>query len=420
MKKFIIGIVIGILIFGLLVGAYILVTKNTNKENVLENSNDQIIHKVENNGGYIVKYEDSEYYWMLNEKSREGIALWAEYMEDSNIKNELVCKKGSDEKVLLTDYGYGKIYMSNNRIYLSSNNSDYNKQDALVYSVNFDGTDKKVYEDVSYIYAGDDNYIIARKGEKVISLATKDGKITELCDNNKGYYFEAMFDNEVFYAKYNDEKTKYIELRSVETNGKNDKLIQNIVLTDFETYEDINEINVIDMKKHEEYIYLSYGWFDGTANVLQENKLARINLENSTFEKILDNGRIIEFVTYNGKDYLIVEVEVNELDSAISYELIKINIETLQQENINYVSQKFNDELIPIQEILKSKQIELKDMRYSFKNIEEIGEYAYYLIDISSLYPQGDIGWRTAYKREKSLYVKQNTNTNDFEVLYMY
>lgn len=383
--------------------------KNDNEVNIQNISEEKNEYEIKNNGGNFVKIGDSIYFWKLKKESRKEIGLDASYSEVSNMKNDLICINSlGEQNVILNDFGIGKIYISNNKLFLSSHTG---LEKGITFSVNLDGTNKKVYENIEEIISGNNNYIIYKSNSKVYTMNTKNDECTEIFNIGE-YEFLKFYNNTIYYYKTPKYGDTTITLKSMNTEGKQNKVIKEISVEGIEIKNDYSIVDIMQFDIDENNFYISYGYIDGTTQTVQDSEICIFRKENPQEQFVLEGYSKFDFYQENENKYI---VSVSDIDSEKS---ITANVNTFEKLEKDIPKNIFKDDII-LSEVFKQNQSIVSDeLLAASKYFDKIDGYAYYLLDISVPFLEENVEWKSSYKQEKSYCIKQNLENNEYEVLY--
>ena len=379
---------------------------NNDKQNqdAVEQESSQTV-QAEGESGSVVKYKGNTYYWKLTDDSRSKTAVFANYKYIENNSNELVkVDENGNEGVLLKDKGSGDIFIVNDRIFLSSVTDEYGLN-RNIYSVDLNGEDKKEYSqgDMKYIIG---DYIICQmeNNKGIFRINTKTDQIENLRTNAK---ILNCIDEVIYYEEDYNSDDKELKIGSITDNNDNG-IIAKILSSDFKQYNGRSIIEVTELWKENDRINMYVGYRDGTANLLQELLLFKMDKDGKNMEK--------EDVT----DTELISTEDEQLHEGVY-------IRTIKQDNNKYAKK-----LVYIDESTKERkdiisQEELNS-KFNFKDDDEhmislytssiVGDDIYVMLDYSEHYSAEDMGWRYAYKRLKTVFFKYNIKTNDITTIY--
>ncbi len=327
--------------------------------------------------GTFISYGDNLYYWKLNKDSRSDEATLSEPKDLLEATNELVKvdNKGK-ESVVLKDKGSEELVISNDKIYTSYSNDEY-ENDRTIYLVDLDGQNKKEIGkgfmssivDNKYIYGNTEQF-----SSDIFMIDTESGEYeiikekAQVIGDNKGI---------VYYADVSSNSS--LTIGTIENNEDKGNFIS---INDSDFKGDPTVISLEKIVLNENNIEIYAGYRDGSANLIQE---------------------LIKFTyDYEGKN--LKKEEIADGDSR--YDLTNDTVYLGPTDIFYQVNNK------------EEKLISLKDLesKYELKNNEEtairiykgniVNDNVYFILDYSLHDSASDIGWRYAYKREKTLYFR--------------
>lgn len=384
---------------------------NSDNNNEIDNSNEDVKKEIQvkNNGRYFVQIEDKIYFWKLKKESRKETALFGQYSEDSTIKNDLICMNSlGEQNVILNDFGIGKIYVSNNKLFLSSHT---NLEKGITYSIDLDGQNKKVYENIEEIIDANNNYIIYKSNSKVYTMNTNNDKYTEVFNIGE-YEFLKLYNDNIYYYKTPQYGDTTITLKSMNLEGKQNKVIKEISVEGIQIQNDYSIVDIMQFDIDNNNFYVSYGYTDGTAQIVQDSEICIFRKDNEKESTILKGYNKFEFYEENDNKYLVSVLNENVEQKVI------IDIKNFDKIVKDIPKNIFKDEIILTDVFKANYSAESDDILIDTINIDKIDGYAYYLLDISKPFPEENVGWRTAYKQEKSYCIKQNLQNAEYQILY--
>lgn len=407
MKKKIVSIIVVILIIGIIIGLLLYFCKPKDESDNSVNKESIVEQQVTGVQGAFVIYKDYIYYWKLNESSRETIALFANYSDKVNVKNELIrADQNGKEEVLIEEKGSGDIFIVNDRIFLSYEVNMENGKHKTIYSIDLDGKNKKEFTSGEMKYIVGD-YIFCQGGSDVgiFAINTKKNEMTPLKKNAE---IIACEDNVIYYTNIYDYKTETLKIGSI-TELKDNGMIATFVTSEFESYpkSSTSPIEVIKLWKNNDIVNINVGYREGTANMLQELFLIQIDEKKKTIEKTKVSESEMLLIE-NEKDVNGVYSQIKEENGKYTNVYLYMNEET--KKKMEFVSEE---------EILKKYGLKKDDEHMlTFYTGSVTEDDIYMIFDYSEHYPSEDIGWRYAYKNKQTICVKYNLKTKKLTDVY--
>jgi len=375
--------------------------ENTKQE---KNENEEENVKEVGTSGYFVKYKDNIYYWKMNPNSRVDSALYGNLYDTVSEKNELikVDKNGKEEK-LLEDNGNGKIFVANDKIFINYATKDYN-QGKKIYSVDLNGENKEEYATGEMKYLVDD-YIYCEdelSNGKIFSLNTKTGEIKNLV---QGYNIVGCIDDTIFYEEQG--AMKKIDIGSISDN-KDNGVITTFDASIFEMY-DSQMLETTNIWKENGKVNIYVGYRDGSAALIQEICKITMDIDGNNAEQNIDNEASYNSTEEN-KEYgaVFMKYKQGATPDEYTYKLAYNDAET----------GKLN-EVVDLDKISSEYKFTDDDEHIvEFYGGSIIDDEIYAIFDYDEHDASGDIGWRYAYKRLKTVCFKYNIKTGKFTTIY--
>lgn len=388
--------------------------KEKNGENIKKENQDSNIQKevqnksekVVGNGGAFVKYEGYIYYWKIDANSREKTALFANFNDTLNYKNQLMkMDENGNEELILKTKGSGDIFILNNKLFLSYSMDEYGSN-RKIFSIDLEGKNLKEHsQGIMKCIVGD--YIICQTKYDG-DIYTINSKTEEIKTLKKKANILGCIDETVYYSEmYNYDKS-VLNIGSIKENIDNG-IIASISISDFENYneKDTIPIEIIQLWKEDEKINIYAGYYAGTAHILQE----------AIFLTIAKDGSVIKKQKYIEADTTSIESE--KKSESIYLKSVEKNGDYFN--NLVYVDkgEKQTKEIMTEEEINEKFNFVHDDEHITvLYNSNMVGDDAYIVLDYGQHYSAEDIGWRYAYKRLKTICFKYNIKTNQITKIY--
>lgn len=283
--------------------------KKIEKQAQIQDNNQDVI----NNGGYHVTYDGRTYYWKYSSDSLYSASMHVMYSrkyieyKDDKINTLVSLDKNGKEETIYEGTGYGKLWIYNQRIYSEKSGSKW-------FSIKLDGTDEKLYDDISDINAISDNGLIVSTSNYNIALLEKNDEVDVIKEESTFCYFE---NNIVYYETRYELSTngkttnETLNFGSIDVNGKNDFTLVNLSVEDWygDDYDfdysmsvpvTVDCVQIID-----DNVYFQYGGYDGSSYIYQGGKIAKIKKDGTGFMNLKDieeDGDTSFTVYKNGDD----------------------------------------------------------------------------------------------------------------------
>lgn len=374
---------------------------NTDETQVSNNEENESIAK----NGYFVEYKGDTYFWKISSNSRETSGLYANYEEISGVKNSLVkLDTDGNEQTVLTDNGSGEIFIINDKIFLSYTNDNYGNS-RTIYSVDLDGSNKKIYQqegEMKYIVG---NYLICETSDdKIFRINAENDEIENLVSNANTI---GLIDDTIYYAKNDSYKTGKLEIGSI-TDKTDNGIIATFSKSNFSYPCDGYPIEAVDFFEDNGKIVAYIGYRAGSASLLQEAKKFEMDKDGK-------NSKVIGTIS---DDELI-----DEEKSTDEVYLKSVEENGSYKNNLMYVDQSTKERKIAMtqEELVSNLNITLDDehmMNLYASNI--VDDDLYVVLDNGIHNSAEDIGWRYSYKRTDTIYFKYNIKTNEVTKLYSF
>lgn len=406
---------------------------------------DDVASEVINNGGLYVEYKGEVYYRQYTADSFYPDGLWGDYgIINGAPKNMMRIKADGTREIAFSDKGNGKIFIYQDRMYLSKYDESYRP---ILYSVNLDGSNElfigygeflELDEKNGYLicYTSDENYnySLAR-----FNCAGNEMKVYSLYTPFSTYL--GYVNGVIYYSGDPGYENSYdqVIICSVNIDGSDEKQLVNH-FTDLNEYQDYY-LSIVNSQIVDNTLYFVYGGYAGTGHFFQGGHIGKVNLDGSGFEILLGApGSLAAEVT----DEIFYVANINGNHILYYRDLsVKNYALHLQTGRVEPVSLALNPEGIPFEYMdgisifengsTKPKTlipyvdysylgVDLNQENYLFtiKDIEECKDYVYYKLEVSERDTEYDIGWREGYRRLKSLVIRQDLSGEIVEFLYEY
>ncbi len=363
-----------------------------------------------NNGDYFVKYNEDVYYWKLNESSMEKTALYGNYKYLETDSNELV-KRDSDgnEETIFKGNGYGKIYISNKKIYTSEQLANNNEPSIICIDLNTGKKENICLGEIKFFQ--EDNFdvdylIVGTNKAEIIKINTKTNKKETLKENA---CYLGVLDDKIYYLSIDSKKySSLLRLAASEVNigvldGNQDKgVIATFKKDIFENASETDLIDITSFRTESNIIKFELTYVGGSATVDQEKVAVSMNKDGKIINQVaLDMKEGGEFIN-EYKEEKLVETKYIDAKSVITYNGIQIFEE-------DDVYQKYNLE--------KSRT---GDYQLSFEYSSIVDDDIYFVYNYDKYSEEASIGWRDGYERVKTIVFKYNFNEKEIAEVYSF
>lgn len=352
-----------------------------------------------NNGAYFVKIGSDIYFRKYGEYALEKNALFGEFLEYPTFTGiSWICRLREDGKVeeLFKDSGYGKLYYSNQRFYLSEMTDDGTSKS---YSVNMDGEDRKelgagvilgISENGQYLAKGDWNSAV------VIDLSSKETPYIWASEEGSPVVFLG-FVNDGFLIEGDNYSTDGYNVTSRQIFGRSfDKPDENIIVGDLNVNEEsYSSPEFKRLTKDGKEFYLTFGYYGGTGHFLENVEIYKARLEENSLELISQDTGIQEetapniplIFANNGKIDIVAGGSDGELD--------------IDEGSVYKIDRKGRQPLI-------SDLFKVDPNSQTGQSIgkAELVDGDLLLMVFTQIYtPYQDVGWRMSYSRLNTQYI---------------
>lgn len=352
-----------------------------------------------NNGAYFVKIGSDIYFRKYGEYALEKNALFGEFLEYPTFTGiSWICRLREDGKVeeLFKDSGYGKLYYSNQRFYLSEMTDDGTSKS---YSVNMDGEDRKelgagvilgISENGQYLAKGDWNSAV------VIDLSSKETPYIWASEEGSPVVFLG-FVNDGFLIEGDNYSGDGHNVTSRQIFGRSfDKPDENIIIGDLNVNEEsYSSPEFKRLTKDGKEFYLTFGYYGGTGHFLENVEIYKARLEENSLELISQDTGIQEetapniplIFANNGKIDIVAGGSDGELD--------------IDEGSVYKIDRKGRQPLI-------SDLFKVDPNSQTGQSIgkAELVDGDLLLMVFTQIYtPYQDVGWRMSYSRLNTQYI---------------
>jgi len=352
-----------------------------------------------NNGAYFVKIGSDIYFRKYGEYALEKNALFGEFLEYPTFTGiSWICRLREDGKVeeLFKDSGYGKLYYSNQRFYLSEMTDDGTSKS---YSVNMDGEDRKelgagvilgISENGQYLAKGDWNSAV------VIDLSSKETPYIWASEEGSPVVFLG-FVNDGFLIEGDNYSGDGHNVTSRQIFGRSfDKPDENIIIGDLNVNEEsYSSPEFKRLTKDGKEFYLTFGYYGGTGHFLENVEIYKARLEENSLQLISQDTGIQEETSPNIPLIFANNGKADIVDGGSDGEL------DIDEGSIYQINQKGRQPLI-------SDLFKVDPNSQTGQSIgkAELVDGDLLLMVFTQIYtPYQDVGWRMSYSRLNTEYI---------------
>ena len=407
---------------------------NIEVDEVEETSNTDNVPKINASKiGIFTKYNDEIYYWKLSEDSREKNGIHGNFSYKDATNKLIKIDKDGNESVVYEGNGCGEIVIVNNKIYTYKPNSSGYYLDII--SIDLASKTTKTYKTgkIETVIGG--NIICSAKvvDEGIFAISVNDDEVKTIKENVTfiGADEDTVYYQEDYYDSYIATKEPAIKVGTI-ADGQDTGIVMKLSTSDFSEYDKGNYL-VEQMIFDDDNIYILYGCRNGSANLIQEAKIVKVDKSNWTITNYLKN--IADIIAYmdslylykdGNKKYLIYEVgkaidtdtfEITTINSEVEniFSSVYINYDNIIPNSIKYTENETGKvHTILNSDELKSYGFNLEEEYYtSIYNYSIIDDDIYIILDNGMHNPTNDIGWRYSYDRTKTIVLKYNITSGE-------
>ena len=314
-------------------------------------------------------------------------------------------------------------------MYLKSLTSDYGYK---CYSVDLKGNDKKDCADGLNILSDIDeqngrlffrNGILNLNSGQAVKFDKEDASFCGYDPESRTAYFQYDFNAE------------NVKINSLSYDGETSSLL---VDTPHDEHIGIENKTVENIQIKNNYLYFSYGSYEGTGRFYSNGKIARVKKDGSGFKILVqDEGHKIiggDFVvldTNNGESVVFSGyiLSLSDFQTAETNDYFPAKIGTPFNEGREwsiYINDKGEKVKLITEDDIKNIG---KDVYFDtegdtgYREINHVGylnHWVYFVLEEAERSEENDIGWRPAYKRKISEVYRKSLETSKIELLYSY
>ena len=401
MKKIISLALMLILALGIFTGCKIVrVDEEENEVNKNEVENGQKVQ--ESTLGNFAKYGDDIYYWKLTEKSRSASALYLQLSVESDYIGTLI-RRGKDgkEHIVAQDAGYGELYVTKDKIYYQVLRNNVSK----ICSIDHNGSNKKEYIDGLLKYAYGDYLYIQSDSDIIVLNVAQDGTTKVVSDAT----ILGIADEYVYYYKSKENQLGNVyEIQFGNIKGSSDYGINQVVASDEiedEVVPSLEDLSVTGFEYKKNTVCIKVGSIQGTAHIIYDEYTILMDADGSNATRsrveaqeegsesyITNNNGILE---YNNKELLYLDPNS---DNKVA--ILTDNELYTKYSMIGYTSNN--------------------EYEITIYSADRIGSDIYFVLDNGMHNEEEDIGWRYSYMRTRTVAIKYNVDSKEFETIYTF
>ena len=385
-----------------------------------------------NNGCEFVKKNNDIYYREFNRNSFEEEALGAQYSQQTGVYNKIVCIDSEGKKQeICKDDGEGPLFLAQKRIYMNKREG----YEYTVYSIDYNGENKKTHGN-----------------GKIQAIDTsRNILIFTAYDDTRGYLIHIYYYNKnQIRTITGNEYIDYLEHPGVMLLNLTeiyDLSVRELALgmCYVDNY-DITEIKLIRSEVNsggiqidsayflDNYFYVSYGTYDGSAVMYQGGAVMRFKNDGSSFEILTGKNNVapLKYPAFNvffdgGYPCIKFGVEANGPNRSGILKLSPVReFHIVDSLNTTPIPQLFDNELIMCDDgkdiiLLNTGEIESFGEDDSIRFVNLIDDKLFFFVNKNLVVDAAEIyGWRTLYKCiQTSVFVK-TLSSNSIELLYSF
>lgn len=373
--------------------------KEKDTKNRSRNRNKTQNEEVINNGSYFIKIGSDVYFRKYGKHALEKDALFGEFLEHpTSAGTSWICRLSEDGETenLFMDKGYGKLYYSNHRLYLSEMSDDGNTKS---YSVNMDGEDREelgigmlfgISENGRYLAMGGWGSVsvmdLQSKETPYIWESKEDSSVTFLGFVRDGFLLEGTDYSE---DGYNSAPRQIFGRRFEQPD-------ENIIIGDLnENEESYSFPEFKGLTEDGKDCYLTFGYYGGTGHFLENVEIYKVRLEENSLELIrqnpdaqedMDNAIPLIFAS-KGKVHIVSGGSDGELD--------------IDEGTVYQIDQKGRKLLIA--DLFESDPY--SQIEQSVGRAEMVDGDLFLMVFRQIYTPYQDVGWRMSYSLLDTQYI---------------
>lgn len=372
-------------------------------------------------GNVVQKEDGTVYYWEYDSASFEGSAALGYYKLIVGETNKLMMQSLSGEKVMIGDMeGGGSLVLTDSsRIF-------YEKPVDQIGGYEICSIDQNSGQTQTYglgrIEASDGKKIICSDSTNycIDSIDAETGERTKLVDGS----FLASHDGLIYYQPVEADSgaaTKgKVSLAVVDAQGGQQKTL---CTTEPDLYADDFQgtASIVSMVFKEEYIYFSYGSYEGTGSVYAGGKIMKVKKDGTEAEVVagMDGLRAPAFSV--SEDGTVVSQSIDEM-----YDYINSMDKYFTRNGSIYF---MNENGEPAELVTQADYASVGNVACGQFNdneavtiqfAEKIGNKVYMLLDHGVIDETSRVGWRTGYARVNSAMLSKDLDTGTVETVFSY
>lgn len=372
-------------------------------------------------GNVAQKEDGTVYYWEYDSASFEGSAALGYYKPIVGETNKLMMQSLSGEKVMIGDMeGGGSLVLTDSsRIF-------YEKPVDQIGGYEICSIDQNSGQTQTYglgrIEASDGKKIICSDSTNycIDSIDAETGERTKLVDGS----FLASHDGLIYYQPVEADSgaaTKgKVSLAVVDAQGGQQKTL---CTTEPDLYADDFQgtASIVSMVFKEEYIYFSYGSYEGTGSVYAGGKIMKVKKDGTEAEVVagMDGLRAPAFSV--SEDGTVVSQSIDEM-----YDYINSMDKYFTRNGSIYF---MNENGEPAELVTQADYASVGNVACGQFNdneavtiqfAEKIGNKVYMLLDHGVIDETSRVGWRTGYARVNSAMLSKDLDTGTVETVFSY
>ena len=372
-------------------------------------------------GNVAQKEDGTVYYWEYDGSNFEGSAALGYYKPIVGETNKLMMQSPSGEKVMIGDMeGGGSLVLTDSSLIF------YEKPVDQIGGYEICSIDQNSGQTQTYglgrIEASDGKKIICLDSTNycIDSIDAETGERTKLVDGS----FLASHDGLIYYQPVEADSgaaTKgKVSLAVVDAQGGQQKTL---CTTEPDLYADDFQgtASIVSMVFKDEYIYFSYGSYEGTGAVYAGGKIMKVKKDGTEAEIVagMDGLRAPAFSV--SEDGTVVSQSIDEM-----YDYINSMDKYFTRNGSIYF---MNENGEPVELVTQADYASVGSVACGQFNdneavtiqfAEKIGNKVYMLLDHGVIDQANSVGWRTGYARVNSAMLSKDLDTGTVETVFSY
>ena len=372
-------------------------------------------------GNVAQKEDGTVYYWEYDGSNFEGSAALGYYKPIVGETNKLMMQSPSGEKVMIGDMeGGGSLVLTDSSLIF------YEKPVDQIGGYEICSIDQNSGQTQTYglgrIEASDGKKIICSDtaNHSIDSIDAETGERMKLVDGS----FLASHDGLIYYQPVEADSgaaTKgKVSLAVVDAQGGQQKTL---CTTEPDLYADDFQgtASIVSMVFKDEYIYFSYGSYEGTGAVYAGGKIMKVKKDGTEAEIVAGMDGLRAPVFSVSEDGMVVSQSIDEM-----YDYINSMDKYFTRNGSIYF---MNENGEPVELVTQADYASVGSVACGQFNdneavtiqfAEKIGNKVYMLLDHGVIDQANSVGWRTGYARVNSAMLSKDLDTGTVETVFSY